>query len=45
MPRAPEDIKPGIVKSEDYAKNTYKSSRDALSSRGISPPKDPFNGQ
>lgn len=42
---APEDIKPEIVKSEDYAKETYKICRDALNSKGIEAPKDPFNGQ
>lgn len=45
IPLAPEDIKPGVVKAEDYSKNTYKSCRDALSSKGIASPKDPFNGQ
>lgn len=43
LPLSPEDIKPGIVKAEDYSKNAYKSSRDALSSSGIIAPKDPFN--
>jgi hypothetical protein len=42
---APEDIKPEIVKAEDYSKNTYKVCRDLLNSAGIAPPKDPFNGQ
>jgi len=45
MPLAPEDIKPEVVKSTDYSKNAYKSSRDALNSSGITAPKDPFNGQ
>jgi hypothetical protein len=45
MPLAPEDIKPEIVQAEDYAKNTYKTCSDILSSEGITPPKDPFNGQ
>ncbi|NMC76620.1 MAG: hypothetical protein GYA60_04925 [Candidatus Methanofastidiosa archaeon] len=45
MPLAPEDLKPEIVKSEDYAKNTYKNTRDILNNRGITPPKDPFDGQ
>jgi Domain of unknown function (DUF5667) len=45
MPLAPESVKPGVVQAEDYAKNTYKSCRDALSSKGIAAPKDPFNGQ
>ncbi len=41
----PEDVKPEIIKVEDYANNTYKSSRDALNHKGIVAPKDPFNGQ
>ena len=45
MPLTPEDIKPEVVKAEDYSKNTYKSCRDVLGSKGIVPPKDPFNGQ
>jgi hypothetical protein len=45
LPHSPEDIKPELVKAEDYSKTTYKSSRDVLSSNGITTPKDPFNGQ
>lgn len=45
LPYAPEDLKPGIVKTLDYSKNTYKFTRDALNSLGIAAPKDPFNGQ
>jgi len=45
MPLAPENIKPEIVKAEDYSKNIYKSSVSILGSKGIAAPKDPFNGQ
>lgn len=45
MPLTPEDLKPSVVKSEDYSKNTYKSCRDSLSSTATVVPKDPFNGQ
>lgn len=45
MPLTPEDLKPDVVKAEDYAKNAYKSCRDSLNSTGIACPKDPFNGQ
>lgn len=45
MPLSPEDIRPEVVKAEDYAKETYKTCRDALNSKGIEAPKDPFNGQ
>ncbi len=41
---APEDAKPEMIKIEDYAKNTYKAARDALNSKGIPAPKDPFDG-
>lgn len=42
---APEDARPGIITTENYAKNVYKNSRDALQSLGITPPKNPFNGE
>lgn len=45
VPLAPDDIKPAVIKTEDYSKNTYKSCREALNSKGITAPKDPFNGQ
>jgi hypothetical protein len=45
LPLVPEDLKPEVVKAEDYAKNSYKSCRDSLNSKGIVCPKDPFNGQ
>ncbi|HKB88702.1 MAG TPA: DUF5667 domain-containing protein [Patescibacteria group bacterium] len=45
LPLTPEDMKPVVIKSEDYAKNVYKTCRDALNSASITLPKDPFNGQ
>lgn len=45
LPVAPEDLKPEIVKILDYAKNTYKISRDYLNSKGVTPPKSPFDDQ
>jgi len=45
MPLSPEDAKPEVIKINDYAKNTYKYSRDGLNSLGVSPPKNPFDGQ
>lgn len=45
LPLTPEDLKPEVVKAEDYAKNSYKACRDSLNSQGITCPKDPFNGQ
>lgn len=40
---APEDLRPGIIKVEDYSKNVYKSSRDTLNSKGFSVPNNPFD--
>lgn len=40
---APDDVKPEIIKLEDYAKNTYKTCRDALNSKGVTAPKSPFD--
>lgn len=45
LPMAPEDLKPVVVKAADYAKNTYKNSRDVLNSLGKEAPKDPINWQ
>jgi hypothetical protein len=45
LPLTPEDLKPDVVKAEDHAKNAYKSCRDGLNSKGLTCPKDPFNGQ
>jgi hypothetical protein len=45
IPLTPDDIKPGVIKTEDYSKDTYKACREALNSKGITAPKDPFNGQ
>lgn len=42
---APEDAKPEIIKVEDYSKNAYKASRDALNSKAIPSPKNPFGDQ
>ena len=40
----PEDARPEMIRIEDYSKNAYKAARDALNSKGISAPKDPFDG-
>ncbi|KKR53041.1 MAG: hypothetical protein UT88_C0015G0005 [Candidatus Woesebacteria bacterium GW2011_GWD2_40_19] len=39
---APEDIRPLIIKTEDYAKDTYELAKDLLNSKGLPVPKDPF---
>jgi hypothetical protein len=43
LPLAPEDLKPEIVKTTDYTKNSYKESRDVLRNNGISAPINPFD--
>ncbi len=45
LPLTPEDLRPEVVKAEDYSKSAYKSCRDILSAKGKESPKDPFNGQ
>jgi hypothetical protein len=44
MPLIPEEGRPLIVKTEDYAKNAYKAARDALNSKGLPLPFNPFDG-
>ena len=39
----PDDIKPEVIKSEDYSRNVYKECRDALRSQGVSAPENPFD--
>lgn len=39
---APEDAKPGINETKNYAKKVYNSSRDALLEKGLTPPENPF---
>lgn len=39
----PDDIKPEVIKSEDYSRNVYKECRDALQSQGVSAPENPFD--
>jgi hypothetical protein len=45
LPQMPEDLRPEVVKAEDYAKKAYKDCRDALNGLGVPCPKDPYNGQ
>ena len=40
---APEDAKPGIIKTENYAKESYEKARNALLQKGILPPENPFS--
>lgn len=45
LPAAPEDAKPEIIKVGDYSKNSYKAARDALNSKGMTAPENPFDSQ
>lgn len=40
---APDDAKPQVVSSQDYAKRAYEVVRDALFEKGIQPPESPFD--
>lgn len=41
---APEDIKPEVIKVENYADSVYQASKMALESQGITVSINPFNG-
>lgn len=43
LPVAPDDLRPEVVKTGDYAKNTYKDSRDMLQNIGMAAPDNPFD--
>ncbi len=44
MQLAPVSTRPIIAQSEIYANDTYKAAVEALNTKGISMPKDPFTG-
>lgn len=44
MPLVPEDGKPLVIKTEDYSKNSYKAAKEALNSKGLLVPINPFDG-
>ena len=41
---APEDVKPQIIKALSYSTQVYAKGRDALLSKGLPVPENPFNG-
>lgn len=41
---APDDARPKIIETESYSRKVYKDSSDALLSKGLSAPENPFNG-
>lgn len=40
---APEETKPDITRTQDYAKESYKMARDGLNELGLPTPENPFN--
>ena len=38
-----DDIKPEVIKAEDYSRNVYKECREALLTQGVSAPESPFD--
>lgn len=40
---APEDAKPGIIQTENYAKRVYNDAKNALMEKGLEPPENPFD--
>lgn len=40
---APEDAKPKIIQTEDYAKRAYEEARNGLLDKGLKPPESPFD--
>lgn len=40
---APEEAKPTIIQTQDYAKKVFEKSRNALLEKKITPPENPFN--
>lgn len=42
LPLTPEDLKPEVIKVEDYSKNTYILLKDRMLKVGLVPPNNPF---
>ena len=42
LPLTPEDLRPGVIKNEDYSKEIYKKTRDLMISKGLVPPDNIF---
>lgn len=42
---APEDARPGIIKTQDYSKEVYNKTKSALESQGLPIVEDPFNSE
>lgn len=42
LPLTPEDLRPEVIKVNDYSKETYKKARDLMLSKGLIPPQNIF---
>lgn len=42
LPITPEDLRPAVIKSEDYSKEVYKKVREHMLTNGLVPPANPF---
>ncbi len=42
LPISPEDLRPQIIKTEDYSKEVYKKVKDHMLTKGLTPPVNPF---
>lgn len=42
LPLTPEDLKPDVIKAEDYSKQVYGKIKDKMLSTGLVPPENPF---
>ncbi len=42
LPITPEDLRPAVIKTEDYSKEVYKKVREHMLSKGLVPPSNPF---
>jgi hypothetical protein len=44
LPYVPEEGRPFVIKSEDYSRESFKSAKDLLNSKGLTIPNSPFDG-
>ncbi len=45
LPLSPEDIRPNVIRINDYSIETYKKTRDLLQSKGLISPVNPFESK
>lgn len=42
LPLTPEDLRPAVIKTEDYSKEIYKKTRESMILKGLVPAQNPF---